>query len=681
MVAQYTRCVTETTVAVTLGRPTVCPPRPFWRLPWLVLGALAACPAAPAPPAPEGPTVEAHSDSASVTAMTATPRYLFAGTDDGLDRWDLRDDSVRRLGVTDGLPGTVVRALDARGDLVWVLTDAGVARLRAGDLVVELAAAPPTVAGAPAILSALAPDGAGGAWVGGRAGLWHVDATGTWLGGGWTRPVNALWQDAHGELFLGTREGLEVRHADGSFGDIGAAEGCAATSVRFFVTAPDGAPLAVGEAADGSPVIAFRIGETWKSYRPSPALTFVAGTRRGEAVVLASADRLWELTPPHAGARTLRRDGAHLVPLAGADRSPYAAHPSDASLPPDVRALASSGDEIFVGTAGVGTARYAGAATRPAWLRHRDLAAGGSHLSVTCPSKRSCFAATGGRTLWRYDGNGFHAIEIDKNVTRVLAAVRGKDGAIYALYLLGSDSKLHVARLDAGVFRPTFALAIESPGPLAALSFARFSPDGILWVGLEYTDKDGETEPYGVATIELDLGVVTYHRQELGNYSKKTGILPVPNDVADVAFDPGDAEEKLDVWFATASGAAHMSLPGEKLELYTENEGLDSEILHGIAVSSGGVVYVASMHGVGTFDGEHWTFPRALRLVANAIAVSSDGRLWIGTDRGVVVYDGRRGQRVVARAGLLSEAIEDLQDDGQGRIWTLSAQGIGIITP
>src|SRR5258706_8736962 len=150
------------------------------------------------------------------------------------------------------------------------------------------------------------------------------------------------------------------------------------------------------------------------------------------------------------------------------------------------------------------------------------------------------------------------------------------------------------------------------PGPLAGFSFARSPTDALLWGGLVYLADDHEPRPYGVATIDLELGAVTYHRQGDPNAPRpktRQKILPVPSDVNDVSFDRSESGDRLDVWFATSSGAAHLSLPGEKVALYGETEGLENEILHGITVSSGGLVDVATRRGVGTFAGERWSFP------------------------------------------------------------------------
>jgi hypothetical protein len=632
--------------------------------------------------------VDAHTESAPVTSLAVSPPWLLVGSASGLSRWDLRTGETLRAGAEQGWPGGGVRALTLSGDgaNAWIATGGGLARWNVAlGVVTLLTAPPPGLAGAVADLRALALDPAGGVWVGAKAGLFHADASGGWLGTGYTHPVGALWSDPGGDLYLGTETGLVVRHLDGSFSDVGKDAGCDLANVRFFVTAPDGTPVVVGDALDRrSSAIALRRADGhFASYRPSPAVRFSAGTRQLDSLVFASENRLYRLSSRAGGARNLRRDGSRLVPISGGPKSPFFVRLSDASLPPGVTALAASGDDLFAGTQAVGTARYPTGVTRPRWLRRADLVEGAQLLSVACASERDCYVATGGRRLWRWDGSGFTGVDLP-GASRVLAAVRAPGGEVRALYVVGETPELHVARLAGRLFKPALVIPIDAPGALAGFSFARYSADGLLWVGLVYLDAEHEPRPYGVATIDLELGAVTYHRQGDPGAPRPRShqhILPVPSDVNDVSFDRADSGDRLDVWFATSSGAAHLSLPSEKVALYGETEGLEHEILHGIAVSSGGLVYVATTRGVGTFDGERWSFPRVLALAAQAVAVSSDGRLWVATDRGVVIYDGRRTERVEARAGLLSEPIDRLQIDPYGRVWTMSGQGIGIITP
>ena len=171
------------------------------------------------------------------------------------------------------------------------------------------------------------------------------------------------------------------------------------------------------------------------------------------------------------------------------------------------------------------------------------------------------------------------------------------------------------------------------------LPFARFAPDGLLWVGLRYLD-DGELRPWGVAVIDLAVGAVAYHHESRDAGERKAGVLPVPVSTSDVAFASED-----EIWMASASGATRVV--ARKVDVWTEADGLESELLHAVVVSPGGFVFVASTSGIGLFDGERWTFPAELRLPVNDLVMRADGVLLIATDKGVATYDGN-GARAVA---------------------------------
>jgi hypothetical protein len=303
-----------------------------------------------------------------------------------------------------------------------------------------------------------------------------------------------------------------------------------------------------------------------------------------------------------------------------------------------------------------------------------ELVTGAVDLTVACAAPNDCYVATGSDHTWRFDGASFRAIQVAPEPSTItLAVVHSPDGNVLALYRTPGERQLRVARLDGGVFNAMAEISIETPGGVTGLAFARFSADGLLWLGLMYLDEENEARPYGVATVDLTIGAVSYHHERRGNDSKKTGILPVPNDVVDAAFLDDE------IWFASASGAARLR--GEELTVYTEAEGLESEILHGVVATEGGLVFVATTGGVEVFDGTRWTNPKVLRMVVRGITRGKDGRLWMATDRGVVAYDGQRTQRVDRRAGLLEDRVEDIDVDHQGRVWARSRQGFSLITP
>lgn len=633
---------------------------------------------------PRGPRVQAFTESAAVTAIVAVEGgYVVTGTSRGLDRFEVRSGATVHLGNADGLPGDGVLALavDARDGRVWVAASKGLARYEPAKHELTATAATGAPIGAAAGIKALAADPAGGLWVGVGSGLYHVDDGGAWKAAGFTRPVRALHATADGTVWIGTSTGLVERHADGSYQEYGADEGCAFTLVDAVLAAPDGSLVVIGSDGDGQARIAFQIDGEFSTFRPSPDEQFVGATRRMDELILATPERLYALARPRRGARVLRRDGLHLVAVTGPSRrSPYIIRPLDAIAPEITAVAASSLGDLFIGTRTVGTAHVQSGKRKPRWLRRRDLMAGALDFSVACASVRECFVATGASRAWRFDGNGFAPVTVsgDADVT-VLAVVRSPEGAVLALHRTALERRLHVSRLVAGGgFVPVAALAVETPGGMTSLTFARFSPDGTLWLGLQYLDEENEPRAYGVAIVDLALGEVTYHHQRAGNDSKKTGILPIPNDVADAAFLP-DAAGETEVWFATQSGAARLR--GEKVVIYTEAEGLESEILHGIVATGGGLVFVASSSGIGEFDGQRWTWPRVLSLTAHALALGPDGRLWLGTDRGLVAYDGRRLQRIDARAGLLAGSLDDVVVDHLGRVWARNSQGFAIVTP
>ena len=120
---------------------------------------------------------------------------------------------------------------------------------------------------------------------------------------------------------------------------------------------------------------------------------------------------------------------------------------------------------------------------------------------------------------------------------------------------------------------------------------------------------------------------------------------------------------------------------GRKVVIYGEAEGLKSEIMHGAACTAGGMVYLAAGHGVAAFDGDRWSYPRPLAIVADDIEIGPDGRLWMATERGLAVFDGARLRRLDARRGLVENRIRDVAVDHFGRVWLRGSQSLGIVTP
>jgi len=206
------------------------------------------------------------------------------------------------------------------------------------------------------------------------------------------------------------------------------------------------------------------------------------------------------------------------------------------------------------------------------------------------------------------------------------------------------------------------------------INFARFGPTGNLWIGLHYRDPDGEDRPYGAAEVDLDDAKVTYHRTYPRGVAQPPGSLKIPNDVTAMLF------HGQELWFATKSGACRVV--GHTVTLFTENQGLESELLRDIEDGPEGEIWVASMRGVGRWTGKEWRFERQGPLGSKVRAIARDpsGTLWLGTDRGLVRAMGPQVQTIGPEQGLLDADVIDVAVDVAGRVWALSPKGVTVVT-
>jgi hypothetical protein len=626
--------------------------------------------------------VRSYTEATAVNGVASVLPYAFTATARGLDRWDLRTGKGLLLTADHGLPGDRVMAiaLDRGRGWLWVATDGGVIRydLDAGVFTGIPPAPTDALTAVVADVRALAPAGTGGVWIGSAEGLTYTDSDGGWKAGGYDGPVTSLMRDGNGDLWIGTEsKGLVVRRADGAFQSFDKDESCAVRSVRFVAQGPDGAAIAVGEDVMGKQRIAIVRDGMCASFRASPETPWLAAAQVGDELVVMTKRRLYALFTAHRGARRLRRDGMRLVPLApGTDtersRINYGVRSLDARVPVGAGSIAPAGDKLLIGTRDLGTAVVDASGNGVTWLRRGELVGGGQDMSVACTGRKRCYVATGGHGLWRFDGATFRRVGDGEAV--VLAVARSPRNGVHVLYRLSDEARVRIARVDGGQWTEHENIRIETPGRRAALTFAKISPRGPLWVGLSYIDEDGEERAYGAAEIDIGLELVAYHRASYDAGDAERGVLPIPIDITDADFHGGD-----EVWLSSNEGVARVQ--GQEILVFGESEGLVSELVRSIAVTSGGVVFAATGAGVGVYDGEHWSNPAPLRRSVNAVAVGSSGQLWMATPRGVAAYDGARVRRLDKRRGLLEDDISDLVIDRYGRIWALSQQGISIVTP
>jgi hypothetical protein len=305
-----------------------------------------------------------------------------------------------------------------------------------------------------------------------------------------------------------------------------------------------------------------------------------------------------------------------VLPPAG---PPLSAADAAWSLPEGVTAVAGSERGLLVGTRFLGAVRVENGVPRR--FRTEDLAQGAVRLTVACvKGGDECYLATGSTRAFRFESQAFDVAPIDPEPgSRVLAVLLDPQGNVLAIHRGGqaTDRQLRFSSVSDGNWTPVGIQAVQVPEGAPELNFAEFAPDGHLWVGLRYTDREHDARDYGVVEIALDSGKVIRHEE-------------LPTDlVAMYSRSPHEA------WFATRSGAVRL-LDG-KVRVFTENDGMESDIARDIGPGPGGAILVATGRGTGRFDGARWTFPRLgpFYPAANTMAHDAHGNAFIGTVRGL----------------------------------------------
>ena len=649
---------------------------------WLSLGALAtlaACPppeppAAPIPPVSTGKVhVRVFTEPSAVRQIASVGKYTFVAADDALERWD---DAGGYLVLTTarGLPGDHIVALATDNDRqwLWILSDGGLGHYdTVAEVYTEVAAPPAALAIDYAQLAreggtSLAAAAENGVWLGTAHGLYFVTDRGGWVTTPVKDPVHALVRDRAGWLWIAARGGLFARKPSGELVKIAGAQGCEIVEPRLVATAPGDRVVVIGTDEQNHERIAFGKQFAWTTYRALPELAPEAAALRGSSLVVMGGGRLYRIAPSDAtGVRPLARDGMRLVATSSA-AAEWVIDPIDLVLPPSASTLATVGDQLLVGTRDLGTARYRDGEAHPHdWLRRKEMFADATTLTIACTRPQDCWLATGAHQAWHWNGDHFVSGGPDDIV---LAVARDPSGPIFALHRAKADKEVHLSRIDGTSWTQIAKVALTTPGDAPEISFARFASSGSLWVGLRYLDGN-EHRAYGIAIVEPASGKVAYHRTEQPPDKK---MLPVPVGVVD-ADVRGDT-----AWFATSEGVARLI--GSKIKLWTEADGLRSELARAVTIAPEGGVIVATGAGAGVWDGKAWDFPAALRFEINDVVATKNGQVWMATERGIAAWDGKKVRRVDTRRGLAENEVLDVVVDQFDRVWARGPSSITLIS-
>ncbi len=143
------------------------------------------------------------------------------------------------------------------------------------------------------------------------------------------------------------------------------------------------------------------------------------------------------------------------------------------------------------------------------------------------------------------------------------------------------------------------------------------------------------------------------------------------------------------LWIGTRRGLAHWevgkiglsgSSAGAGMETYTRDNGLGSDLVGAMARDRRGDLWVATLAGLSRLHGKtisNFTTTDGLSSnVITALLPRADGTLLIGTqDHGWDVWDGSKFSKAMHN-GLEDTTIHAILDDGEGRLWFATGDGI-----
>jgi len=619
--------------------------------------------------------VRSFSETVPFTSVTQLGGKLYAGTPAGAIRFDAQSGDFVRLTAKEGLTGNNVFAVagSPRSGL-WVATDRGLSRFRDGVWTNFPMGTPP----GDAVSAMVATDW--GVWAGGPHGLGRLRG-GKWKGFLPGARVTYLLADLDGNgVWVGTA-GEGIHHSRGeSFVNYSALKGQRLRAVHNMTFTKSGAVIAAGHGELGHS-LSFFDGNYWTSYIPRPAARIRWIQLVNGRVLFSYKDRILVLRRKEGeghlpvGPVALERKLSPDAP-SGYPAPRFYTEPLDRWLPSEATIITGHGSGALIGTRTAGLVQYDGTKTR--WYRTRDLVGEKAKLAVAC-SQGKCYLAGGG-VGYVFDGESFERVEVtDDKTARVDAFVNDGSGAVVAVVVPAEGKSVVTTALQGGKWIQQKAYPITIPSGRVAVRFARVSPTGDLWVGLGFREPGGELRPWGVAALAVG-GSVVYHRSTLlPTENRGPGSLALPDDARDVEFLSDGT-----VFLATGSGICRIN--GNKVKLFTENEGLTSEIIHKVVRSPKGEILVGSHAGLGRFDGKQWRFDfdkeseASLRTPVRALLRDGD-TLWVGTGRGLLRSKEGTLSIIDSRHGLADDEVHDIYRDQSGRLWVLTAGGLSILSP
>ncbi len=170
-----------------------------------------------------------------------------------------------------------------------------------------------------------------------------------------------------------------------------------------------------------------------------------------------------------------------------------------------------------------------------------------------------------------------------------------------------------------------------------------------------------------------DALVVLANGRPVAHYTEADGVRGLP--ARDLAVDSLGV-----VWVATLEGLGRIDATG--VRWITEANGLPTSVINDLMVDREGMLWLGTLKGVAQFRGRaftNYTVQDGLAdNVVRPIVRDAHGYLWVGTRRGLNRFDGRRWTVYTEKDGLPSEYVRSLFLDRKGRLWIGTIRGLAL---
>lgn len=644
---------------------------------------LLACHSAPPPVVPKPPVsfwkppqlIKSYSETQPYTALAIYQDMLYAGTPTGIIRFNQRTGHYTRISREQGLAGRNVYALSGNPTSgLWAATEEGICRFYENKWTTIDTSQSPIEVGTALLATEK------GLWAGGPHGLAYYQDD-KWQGLIRGARITSLLLDISGKgVWAGTDgEGI-YSYLDGQLTSHSQAQGQMLRTVKGLAYTSDGGIFAIGKN-NTDERLAFYDGTYWTTYDVYPKGKLQWVQRVGNETIVAYEDRLFSLRrmPPEADRAQGKIQTAGPIKLIAFKPRPrypipaFIAAPITQGLPVASAGILGHDRKVYLGTRWMGVAVFDGKQVN--WFRTNDLSGDNTHLKIACTST-NCYLAGGEGRGFRYYGNGFEPIMVDSEPgAKIHAFINDQAGAVLALHSPADQAALMVSILNSeGRFTKLYEKKITIPSGTINVRFVRIDPAGRLWVGLGYYDEEHDRRSWGMAILSKDEPVL-YHRSTLlPTEDRGEGSLALADDVRNVEFVGDEA------WIATNAGIYHIR--GKKLQIFSENEGLESEIIYGVTHTPRGDLVIASYGGIGRFDGHTWRFDFK-ELLKNPIytLLPMYNLMCIGTAQGLVYWEDEKNQIIDVQKGLAGNIVWDLyHDKAANRLWTLTDKGVSVLS-